>query len=95
VTSTGHSFDLTYLDGYKISTDSVDDNQSIAFEFSVSDASTVTCGNMNTDNIVDQQSWEIGTCTVIPVGFLSGWSDTSPYYLVSLQPYILCSLAFT
>ena len=89
VTVTPNNFiDGSYIEGYRIWSDSSDPS-AIAFEFAMSDQSTISCGSLDYSFFLGDDYYESGTdCSVIPIGFKSGWVESDPPYLVRLHPYI-------
>ena len=64
--------DGEYISGYQVSVDSVRPTKAVAFTLAVSDNSTVTCGNIDINSVLDESRFEIGDCEVIPIGFSTG-----------------------
>jgi hypothetical protein len=64
--------DGEYISGYQVSVDSVRPTAAVAFTLAVSDDSTVTCGNIDINSVLDESRFEIGDCEVIPIGFSTG-----------------------
>lgn len=77
-----------YISEYLVSADMSDPTRSIAFKFTLNDGSnSITCGNLQL-GAVNQNALKVGDCDVIPIGFASQFSTSSPPYLTGLKPYV-------
>jgi hypothetical protein len=71
-----------YLVDYRISQDANGEAEALAFEFMLSDMTYISCGSLVDLDIQIDAMYELGACSVIPIGFQSGWVESDPPYLV-------------
>ena len=88
VTSTPNNFiEGQYIVDYRVSPDAGEASLAIAFVFDLDNGTEITCGHIDTELFFPKEWYDIGSCEVIPIGFLSGWVESSPPYLVQLDPH--------